>query len=158
MAFHALSVIEQIAGAVVTVVVLLDVFLTVLYARAGIAVFSGAVSNAIWVVFRFLSRPLSRRRGTALSFCGPVVLLALIFVWAAGLALGSALIMHQHLGRDLVASQGPTPRDFVSALYAGASSLAIVGAADFKPQSSALQALYMLNSLIGMSVTSLVLT
>ena len=93
-----------------------------------------------------------------LSFCGPVILVALIFVWAAGLALGSALIMHPHLGAGIIASQGSTPRDFMSALYAGASSLSFVGASDFKPQSAAFQALYMLNSLIGMSVMSVVLT
>src|SRR5205085_4875743 len=66
--------------------------------------------------------------------------------------------MHPHLGAGIRVTQGSTPPDFISALYAGASSLSFVGASDFKPQSSALQALYMLNSLIGMSVMSLVLT
>jgi len=93
-----------------------------------------------------------------LSFCGPVILVALIFVWAAGLALGAALIMHPHLGGGIRASQGSTPTDFMSALYAGAGSLSFVGSSDFKPQSAVFQALYMLNSLIGMSVMSLVLT
>ena len=46
----------------------------------------------------------------------------------------------------------------MSALYAAASSLSFVGSSDFKPQSAVFQALYMLNSLIGMSVMSLVLT
>jgi hypothetical protein len=158
MASEALSAIERTAGAIVTVVVLLDVFLTVLYARAGIAVFSPVVAQTIWFAFRIVSRPFGRHRGAVLSFCGPVILVALIFVWAAGLALGSGLIMHPHLGAGIVASQGSTPRDFMSALYAGASSLSFVGASEFKPQSAAFQALYMLNSLIGISVSSLVLT
>jgi len=153
-----MAMVEQIAGAVVTVVVLLDVFLTVLYARAGTELISPVVSRTIWGVFRLVSRPLGRHRGRVLSFCGPVILVALIFVWAAGLALGSALIMHPHLGAGIRASQGSTPTDFISALYASASSLSFVGASDFKPQSSGFQALYMLNSLIGMSVMSLVLT
>ena len=87
-----------------------------------------------------------------------MILVALIFVWAAGLALGSALIMHPHLGGGIRASEGSTPRDFMSALYAAANSLSFVGSSDFKPQSAVFQALYMLNSLIGMSVMSLVLT
>ena len=37
-----MALVEQIAGAVVTVVTLLDIFLTVLYARAGTALFSPA--------------------------------------------------------------------------------------------------------------------
>ena len=113
-----MALVEQIAGAVVTVVVLLDIFLTVLYARAGTALFSPVVSRTIWLVFRLVSRPFGRNRGRVLSFCGPVILVALIFVWAAGLALGSALIMHPHLGGGIRASQGSTPSDFMSALYA----------------------------------------
>jgi hypothetical protein len=66
--------------------------------------------------------------------------------------------MHPHLGEGIRASEGSTPTDFMSALYAGASSLSFVGASDFKPQSAGFQALYMVNSLIGMSVMSLVLT
>jgi hypothetical protein len=153
-----MAMVEQIAGAAVTAVVLLDVFLTVLYARAGTELLSPVVSRTIWLVFRLVARPLNRQRGRVLSFCGPVILIALIFVWAVGLALGSALIMHSHLGAGIRASQGATPTDFMSALYAGASSLSFVGASDFKPQTAALQALYMLNSLIGMTVMSLVLT
>jgi hypothetical protein len=153
-----MAIVEQMAGAVVTMVVLLDIFLTVLYARAGTELLSGIVARAIWLVFRLVSRPFGQRRGSVLSLCGPVILIALVFVWAAGLALGSALLMHPHLGAGIRASQGSTPTDFISALYAGASSLSFVGASDFKPQTAALQALYMLNSLIGMSVMSLVLT
>lgn len=141
-----------------TAVTLLDIFLTVLYARAGAELLSPVVARAIWLVFRLVSRPFGRNRGRVLSFCGPVILVALIFVWAAGLALGSALIMHPNLGGGIRASEGSTPSDFMSALYAGANSLSFVGSSDFKPRSAVFQALYMLNSLIGMSVMSLVLT
>ncbi len=144
-------------GAVVTVATLLDIFLTILYARAGTALFSPFVSRGIWFLFRLGSRPFGCNRGRVLSFCGPVILVALIFVWAGGLALGSALIMHPHLGAGIQVSGGSTPRDFMSALYAAASSLSFVGTSDFKPQSAIFQALYMLNSLTGMSVMSLVL-
>ena len=153
-----MAIVEQIAGAVVTVVVLLDVFQTVLYARAGTELISPLVSRTIWGVFRLVSRPFGHDRGRVLTFCGPVILVALIFVWAAGLALGAALMMHPHLGAGIRGSQGSTPTDFMSALYAGASSLSFVGSGDFKPESAAFKALYMLNSLIGMSVMSLVLT
>jgi hypothetical protein len=153
-----MAFIEQTAGAVVTVVMLLDIFLTVLYARAGTALLSSIVARAIWQLFRLVSAPFGRNRGKVLSFCGPVILVTLIFVWAAGLALGSALIMHSHLGGGIRASQGSTPRDFITALYVAAGSLSFVGASDFKPQSAGFRALYMVNSLIGMSVLSLVLT
>jgi hypothetical protein len=153
-----MELVEQLAGAVVMVLTLLDIFLTVLYARAGTELFSPVVSRAIWFVFRLVSRPFGRNRGRVMSFCGPVILVALIFVWAACLALGSGLIIHPHLGEGIRTSEDPTPRDFMSALYAGATSLALTGSSDFKPQSGVFQALYMFNSLVGMSVMSLVLT
>jgi hypothetical protein len=152
-----MAVVEPIAGAVLTLVVLLDIFLTVLYARAGTALISPVVSRTIWRVFRLVSRPFGRNRGRVLSFCGPVILVALIGAWAAGLALGSALIIHPHLGGGIRASEGSTPRDFMSALYAAGNSLSFVGSSDFKPRSAVFQGLYMLNSLIGMSVMSLIL-
>jgi hypothetical protein len=105
------ALLEQIAGAVVMVVTLLDIFLIVLYARAGTALFSSLISRAIWHGFRLISRPMGHNRGKVLSFCGPVILVGLIFVWAAGLALGAALIMHPHLGGGIRASGGSTPRD-----------------------------------------------
>ena len=153
-----MALIEQIVGAVVMAVTLLDIFLTVLYARAGAGVFSPAVSRWIWLGFRDVSRLSNRDPGRFLSFCGPVILVALIFVWAVGLALGAALIMHPHLGSDIRASEGSTPTDFISALYAGASSLSFVGSSDFKPHSSIFQGFYIMNSLIGTAVMSLVLT
>jgi len=153
-----MAIVEQIAGAGLTVIVLLDIFLTVLYARAGTELLSPFISRTIWRAFRVASRRSGHQRGSVLSFCGPVILVALIFVWAVGLAVGAALIIHPNLGGGIRASQGATPTDFMSALYAGANSLSFVGSGDFKPQSAVFQALYMLNSLIGMSVMSLVLT
>ena len=99
-----MEIVEQIAGAIATVVVLLDIFLTVLYARAGTELLSRVVARTTWLGFRLVSRPFGRHRGTVLTFCGPVILVTLIFVWAAGLALGAALIMHPHLGAGLRAS------------------------------------------------------
>jgi hypothetical protein len=153
-----MATVEPIAGAVLMVVVLLDVFLTVLYARAGTELLSSSVARTIWFLCRLVSGAFGRHRGRVLTFCGPVILVALIFIWAAGLAVGAALIMHPHLGGGIRASQGSTPTDFMTALYAGASSLSFVGSGDFKPQSAVFQALYIVNSLIGMSVMSLVLT
>jgi hypothetical protein len=153
-----MAIVEQIAGAVVTAVVLLDIFLTVLYVRAGAELLSSVVARTIWFVSRFVSRPFGRQRGRVLTLCGPAILVALVFVWAAGLVLGSALIMHPHLGGGIRTSQGSTPTDFMSALYAAGSSLSIVGSSDFKPQSAAFQALYLWNSLSGTSAMSLVLT
>ncbi|HEU0054491.1 MAG TPA: hypothetical protein VFQ39_14990 [Longimicrobium sp.] len=150
--------LEQGLGALLTLVILLDVFLTVLYARMGTGLVAPWVARLTWAVFRAASKPFGRWRGKVLSFCGPVILVLLLGVWAIGLALGAGLVIHPALGSGVKTSSGHTPTDFVTAFFAGGSSLAIVGAGDFSPGTSAYRLLYLFNSLVGVSVTSLTLT
>jgi hypothetical protein len=153
-----LGYLEPFAGALLMLLILADVFLTVLYARVGTGIFSVVVARSVWRIFRGLSRPFGHRRGSLLSFCGPVILLALVLFWAIGLTLGAALIVHPRLGKSVVSSSGSTPTDFTTAMYAGGSSLSIVGAGNFSAKSGAMRMFYLLGSLVGMSVISLTLT
>ena len=153
-----LPVLEQVSGALVMGLVLADVFLTVLYARIGTGLFADRVAHLVWAIFRRAGDLFAGRRGAVLSACGPVILIVYVLFWSMGLTLGAGLIIHPALGTAVRASGGETPADFVTALYAGGSSIAIVGASDFKPATDAYRVLYLVNSLIGMSVTSLVLT
>lgn len=138
--------------------VLLDVFLTVLYARIGTGLIAERAAHVIWITFRRVAAMAGARRGAVLSFCGPIILLLYVLFWAIGLTLGAGLIIHPGLGTGVQAGNGPTPTDFPAALYAGGSSMAIVGASDFRPMSDGYRLVYLVNSLVGMSVTSLVLT
>ncbi len=88
----------------------------------------------------------------------PSILVSLVFMWIAGLTLGNALLFHPVLGSAIRSSSGKTPTDFVSALYAGGSSISIVGSADFSPSVSRYRLVYLFNSIVGLSVTSLTLT
>jgi hypothetical protein len=153
-----LPILEQATGALVMSLVLADIFLTVLYARIGTGLFADRVAHLVWAIFRHAGIAFERKRGAVLSFCGPAILIVYVLFWSLGLTLGAGLIIHPALGTAVRASSGETPADFVTALYAGGSSIAIVGASDFKPATDAYRALYLVNSLVGMSVTSLVLT
>jgi hypothetical protein len=150
--------LEQAFGALLVLLVLLDVFLTVLYARIGASLISGTVARVTWRLFLWLSKPLGQNRAVALSCCGPAILVLLVAIWAFGLTCGTALIIHPKLGTSVRVSSGDTPTDFVTAMYAGGSSVAIVGASDFTPHTSAFRMLFLFNSLVGMSVLSLTLT
>lgn len=153
-----LQVLEQAAGALVTAVVLVDLFLTVLYARIGAGIISTRVARGMWHVFRGAARRVPSRRGKLLSFCGPLILVALVLVWGIGLAVGSAMVLQPHLGTTLTSSSGKSGRDFVTAMFAGGSSIAVVGAGSYSPQSGPLKMFYLFNSLLGMSGLSLTLT
>ncbi|MCJ2049498.1 two pore domain potassium channel family protein [Methylobacterium sp. J-070] len=152
------SVLERASGVLVMGIVLLDVFLTVLYARIGTGLLAERAAHLTWMVFRRAAEAAGTHRGAVLSFCGPVILLLYVVLWALGLTLGAGLIIHPGLGTGVQASNGPTPTDLLAALYAGGGSMAIVGASDFRPATDAYRLVYLVNSLIGMSVTSLVLT
>ena len=158
MASLMLPVLEQALGALVMGLVLADIFLTVLYARIGTGLIADRVAHLTWAIFRRTADRFGQRRDAVLSFCGPVILIVYVLLWALGLTLGAGLIIHPALGTAVRASTGETPADFMTALYAGGSSMAIVGASDFKPVTDAYRVLYLVNSLVGMSATSLVLT
>jgi hypothetical protein len=151
-------IIEQVVGALLIVMILLDVFLTVLYARVGTGIMSTRVARGTWFTVRALAKTMPSRRGKVLSFAGPIILLMLLLVWGIGLTLGSAFILHPHMGTNIQASSGPTSTDFLSSLFAGGSSISIVGAGNFEPKSGGFKLFYLFNSLVGMSVISLTLT
>jgi hypothetical protein len=149
--------LEQITGVLLMLLILLDVFLTVLYARANSGMISPRVALAMWWVFKTVSQPFGKRRGTILSFCGPAILVAFVVVWALGLTLAAALIIHPKLGTSVRAAGEETPRDFMTAIYAGGRSMSLVGANDFTPHTASFRLIYLFNSLVGISVTSLTL-
>jgi hypothetical protein len=152
------STLEVSVGAVVMAAALVDVFLTVLYARAGTGIVSPFVTRGVWRMFRVVARAFGRRGGLVLSLCGPAVVVSLILFWAFQLTLGAALIYHPFLGSAVTSDNGPTPRDFVTALFVAASSMSIVGSSGFSPHTSGLRFLFLWNSLVGMSVISVTLS
>jgi hypothetical protein len=76
-------------GALLMLLVLLDVFLTVLYARIGTGFISHKLACVVWRVFRGASRPLTRHRDRVLSFEGPITLVLFVVVWFIGLVCGA---------------------------------------------------------------------
>src|SRR3954452_11042861 len=135
--------------------VLADVFLTVLYARAGTGIISDRLARGVWLGLRRIAS--DRSNSHLLSFCGPIIVVALLLTWSMLLALGAALIVHPQLGTNITSSQA-TPTDFVTAIYVAGSSLSIVGASNFAPQGAGAKLLFLLNSVIGTSVISLTIT
>lgn len=157
--------IERLAGALLILCALADIFLTVLYAkigphgasRAGTGIVSLRVARVTWWMFRHIPGRRPRKRDGAWSFCGPVSVVLLVVVWSSLLALGAALMLHPALGEDVTSSSSPQARDFISALYAGGSSLSFTSS-DYSPQTSFYRLLYLANALIGMASISVTIT
>jgi hypothetical protein len=137
---------------------MLDVFLMILYARANQTVYSMALSHFTWRAFVRSSKLFGRWRQTFLTLCGPVTLLFVLASWAWLLSLAAALIIHPNLGTAIISTHGTTPTDFLSALYVGGSSLSFIGATDFFPQTPGFRFFFLLTSLSGVTLASLVVT
>jgi hypothetical protein len=158
--------IEQLAGALLIFCALVDIFLTVLYARigshgasrAGTGIISLRVARATWWLFRHIAHRLPVSRDAVCSFCGAVTVVLLVVVWSSLLALGAALMLHPALGEGVRSSSSPHARDFISALYVGGSSLSFTSSSDFSPQTGFYRLLYLANALIGMASISVTIT
>ena len=153
--FHKLS---PVIGGLLMALVLLDVFLTVLYARIGSGFLSHLVARLMWRIFRRVSTWMQRWRDPFLSFCGPCILVAIMVVWVSGLVVGSAMVIWPKLGTSIRTTGGATPTDFVAALYVAGDSMTTVGTSDLTPQTAPMRLFYMFNSFIGISCLTLMVT
>src|SRR5438105_151544 len=149
------GIVEQVAGAVLGLAILLDVFLTVLYARAGTGLFSNFISRLVATLFRSVAKHFGKMRGAILAYCGPLALLSVVGFWSFFMAVSAGLIIHPYLGTSVKSSSSPNDSNFITALYAGGNSLSIVGTGSYSPQTIAFKIYYIYNSLIGTAVISL---
>jgi hypothetical protein len=153
-----LGVLEEIIGFVLGFVVLLDIFLLILYARANKTFISTELSHLAWRTMVWVSKALGRWREYFLTFSGPLILVMVLGSWMLLLSIATALIIHPNLGTGIKTNHGETPTDFITALYVGGSSLSFIGASDFSPQDWFFRMFYLLTSLIGISLASLIVT
>ncbi|RYZ05608.1 MAG: two pore domain potassium channel family protein [Myxococcales bacterium] len=153
-----MKTLEQLAGVVVLAVALADIFLTMLYARMDSGWLAMRFARGIERVWVWISRPFGRSRARFASFCGPVTLLAVLGLWTGLLTLGSALVVHPALGQAVRPSNGAASTDFVTALYVGGASVSVVGSSGYSPQTPIYRMFFLLNSAVGMTFLSLVLT
>src|SRR4051812_13035089 len=155
---NVLRWVEPMLGVPLMLIVLADVFLTVLYARMGTGILGERLNRALWLAFRGASKVAGARRDRVLVYAGPAIVLTVLAVWIVLLMLGAALVIHPHLGTAVTSSSGPTKTDFMTALYAAGNSITLVGSGNFSPQTAAFKVFYIVNSFVGMTMISLTLT
>lgn len=153
-----MSFVAQAAGWLIILLILIDVFLTVLYARAGSGLLSSRLNEGVWRLFRSTARVLPRGRDQFLSFAGPIALVTTGVLWIAGLVLGFALIVWPALGTGIQASQGPTPTSFGTALYFSGYGLTTLGTGDIVPKTDGYRLLLVVEAALGFSVLTLSIT
>jgi hypothetical protein len=153
-----LGLLEETIGAILLVVVLLDIFFLVLYARANTGIYSERLSRFEWRALVWLSQPMGRLKKFFLALSGPIILVTVLLLWPLLLSIAVAMIVHPNLGTGITTTHGPTPTDFITALYVGGSSLDFIGSSDFSPQTSFFKLFDLFASVIGLSLVSLTVT
>lgn len=145
-------------GALVVLVALADLFLTVLYARSGVSVFSNRFHEGCWRLFRGVALALPRYRDRLLAFAGPSLLVLTVTLWVALLLGGFALIAWPAMGTAIQATAGEPATGFFGALYYAGESLTTLGMGDVVPHTQPYRLLAILQAGVGFSVFSLSLT
>jgi hypothetical protein len=153
-----LGFLEQAAGWAIVAVVLADVFLNVLYARAGVSIISRPMVHIVRDLFLFAGRHVGRHKPRVLSFCGPVMVVVILTGWMAGFTLGCALILHPALGGAVRNDLGPTTTGFATALYAAGGSISSAGPGSIAPHTPAYRLFFLLEPLLGISIMTLAIS
>lgn len=153
-----MSLTVQILGTALVLVTLADIFLTVLYARSGTGLFTPALQRGIWRLFR--SAPVRGRaeRDRLLAYAGPAIMVTTAGAWFVILLAGFALIVWPELGGSVRAADGPTPRDFATAVYYSGFGLTTLGTGDIVPHTAGFRILLVAQAFLGFSILTLTLT
>lgn len=150
--------IVQAMGLMLVLVTLIDIFLTVLYARTGVGLLTPRLNRGVWRLFRHLDSALTSSDHRLLTYCGPTLLVLIAGLWVGLLIIGFALIAWPALGTGIQASQGRTPTDLATALYYSGYTLTTLGTGDIVPTTSLYRILMVIEAIIGFSVLTMTLT
>src|SRR5258708_9650979 len=151
-------ILMGIIGFVVIVVVLWDVFETIVLPRRVTRRFrlTRAFYRLIWLPWSAIARRLkkSKQRETFVSVFGPLSLLALLVVWAVTLVFGFALL-HWAAGSRLNLATGDA--GFFSDLYYSGTSLLPLGRRDIATSGSSARGLTVVEASLGFGLLALVI-
>lgn len=112
--------------------------------------------RAAWKTWSAIGRRLasSKRRETYLSFFGPLSLILLLTMWAAGMILGFALVQAA-LGSGLNVSEGPVT--FSTDLYMSGTTFFTLGLGDVTPRTTLARIITVIEAGTGFGFLALVI-
>jgi hypothetical protein len=153
-----MRIFTLVAGIVCLFAVLFDAFQTIILPRRATGRYrlTRIFYIATWKPWKFFARRIRhlRRRETAFSYYGPLSLIFLLMVWAAGMVLGFALIFYALGSPFNDAIQGP---GFQSDLYVSGTTIFTLGLGDVTPRSAWAREVIILESGTGLGFLAVVM-
>lgn len=147
------------AGVVLLVLIIFDVYATVLHSSARYGPVGESLNRAVWRTARAVALRLSRaRRHRLLNMIGPLLLPLLIVVYIVLLILAFALVYYPHIPANFTFSEAHTEPGWVDAVYFSGITLTTVGYGDLVPRLASLRFLALFEAASGLVVISLAIT
>ena len=147
------------AGAVLLVLIIFDVYATVLHSSARYGPVGESLNRLVWRGARAAARRLSRtRRHKLLNMIGPLLLPLLIVTYIVLLVFSFALIYYPHVPSGFTfGAPRPTP-GWVDALYFSGVTLTTIGYGDIVPRAAGLRFIALVEAATGVALISLAIT
>jgi len=154
------QILEAAAGLLVVLVILFDIFLTVVVPRRAprtgrLVRLSGFLVPGLWSVWRWigLRQASADRREAFLGSFGALVVMLLLVTWIAGLVVGYGLLLDAL--RDQVR---PPPETLGGALYFAGTALLTLGFGDYVSIDTPARAITLAAAATGLGVFAVVIT
>src|SRR5579862_461397 len=153
-----MRVLPLVAGIVLLVGVLFDAFQTIILPRRATGRFriTRIFYGLTWRPWVFMANLMhdARKRETSFSFYGPLSLIFLLVLWAAGLVLGFGLI-YRSMGSPF--NDGQQKPDFRTDLYVSGTTIFTLGLGDVTPQTRPSRELIILEAGTGFGFLAVVM-
>jgi hypothetical protein len=148
-----------VAGLSILLLVVYDVYATILHARARSGPIGETLNRAIWRIARAISFKLSRsRRHRLLNAIGPLLLPLLIILFIILFVLGFALIYYPRMPAHFVVQVQANSPAWIESLYFSGVTFTTVGYGDIAPHTTGMRLTALFESASGFALISLAIT
>lgn len=148
----------QAFGIFLIVLMLDDLFFTVLFPGANHGLVRMLINRVGWRVFATISQLVGKYRHAVLSFAGPVLITAHIVVWVVLFIAGYGLVYWPVLGNAIHGISGINASSFIAAVYYSGFDFTTLGTGGIVPLTGPYRLLTITEAVLGFSTITLVLT
>ena len=146
-------------GLGILLLVVYDVYASILHARARSGPIGETLNRAVWSITRAISFRLSRsRRHRLLNNIGPLLLPLLIILFIVLFVLGFALIYYPRMPAHFTVQAEASSPAWIESLYFSGVTFTTVGYGDIAPHTTGMRLTALLESASGFALISLAIT
>jgi hypothetical protein len=154
-----LTFVFTAAGVALLLLIVYDVYATVLHASARYGPVGEGLNRSVWRLGRMVAFRLSRaRRHKVLNMVGPLLMPLIVVVYILLLTIAFALIYYPHVPRGFVLSQPLGEAGWIDSVYFSGCTLTTLGYGDIVPRTTPLRFIALFEAASGFALISLAIT